>query len=44
MKALVDDGLTVREIAEETSIPKSTVQRLKKKIEGGKTEPGAVDE
>ena len=33
VKALHEDGLTVREIADETGIPKSTVQRLKKKIE-----------
>lgn len=31
--ALLDDGLTVRDIADETGIPKSTVQRLKKKAE-----------
>ena len=33
VKALLDDGLTVREIADETGIPKSTVGRLKKQIE-----------
>jgi hypothetical protein len=33
VKALVDDGLTVREIADETGIPRSTVGRLKKQIE-----------
>ena len=32
VKALHEDGLTVREIADETGIPKSTVQRLKKKM------------
>jgi putative DNA primase/helicase len=32
VKALLDDRLSVREIAEETGIPRSTVQRLKKKI------------
>jgi putative DNA primase/helicase len=33
VEALLDDGLSVRDIADETGIPKSTVQRLKKKIE-----------
>jgi putative DNA primase/helicase len=33
VKALLEDELTVRDIADETGIPKSTVQRLKKKIE-----------
>ena len=33
IKALMDDGLSVREIADETGIPKSTVHRTKKKIE-----------
>jgi putative DNA primase/helicase len=33
VKALLDDGLTVREIADETGIPRSTVGRLKKQIE-----------
>jgi len=33
VKALLDDGLTVREIADETGIPRSTVGRLKKAIE-----------
>ena len=33
VKALLEDGLSVRDIADETGIPKSTVQRLKKKIE-----------
>jgi putative DNA primase/helicase len=32
VKALLDDELSVREIADETGIPRSTVQRLKKKI------------
>ena len=31
--ALADDGLSVRDIADETGIPRSTVQRLKKKAE-----------
>jgi putative DNA primase/helicase len=33
VKALLEDGLSLREIAEETGIPKSTVHRLKKMIE-----------
>jgi hypothetical protein len=33
VRALLEDGLSVRDIAEETGIPKSTVQRLKKKID-----------
>ena len=33
VKALLDDELSVRDIADETAISKSTVQRLKKKIE-----------
>ena len=33
VKALHEDGLSVRDIADETGIPKSTVQRLTKKIE-----------
>ena len=33
VKALLDEGLTVRDIAKETDIPKSTVGRLKKQIE-----------
>jgi hypothetical protein len=33
VKALLDDGLTIREIADETGIPRSTVGRLKKQIE-----------
>jgi AAA domain/Homeodomain-like domain len=31
--ALLDDGLSIREIADETGIPKSTVARIKKKLE-----------
>jgi putative DNA primase/helicase len=34
--ALAEDGLSVRDIAEETGIPKSTVQRLKKKADEAK--------
>ena len=30
--ALLDDGLSIREIADETGIPKSTVARIKKKL------------
>ena len=33
VQALLDDGLSVREIADETGIPKSTVHRIKKAIE-----------
>lgn len=33
VKALLEDELTVRDIADETGLSKSTVQRLKKKIE-----------
>jgi hypothetical protein len=33
VRALLDDGLSIRDIAAETDIPKSTVGRLKKKIE-----------
>jgi putative DNA primase/helicase len=33
VKALLDDDMTVRDIADETGIPKSTVHRLKKRIE-----------
>jgi len=40
--ALLEDGLSVRDIADETGIPKSTVHRLKKAIEtmkGGTDDP-----
>jgi putative DNA primase/helicase len=33
VKALLEDELSIRDITDETGIPKSTVQRLKKKIE-----------
>jgi putative DNA primase/helicase len=33
VEALLDDGLSVREIADETGISKSTVHRIKKAIE-----------
>ena len=33
VQTLLDDGLSVREIADETGIPKSTVHRIKKAIE-----------
>ena len=39
-RAGMEDGLTVREIAEETGIPKSTVHRTKKKIEAERAEAG----
>ena len=32
--ALLEDGLSVRDIAEETGISKSTIQRMKKRQEG----------
>jgi putative DNA primase/helicase len=35
VRALLDDELTIRDIADETGLSKSTVQRLKKKIEEG---------
>jgi len=40
VEALLDDGLSVRDIADETGIPKSTVHRLKKAIQaaGGNTD------
>ena len=37
VKALLDDGLTIREIADETGIPKSTVGRFRKQIEAEAT-------
>jgi putative DNA primase/helicase len=41
VQALLDDGLSVRDIADETGISKSTVQRIKKAIEaaGGNNAP-----
>jgi putative DNA primase/helicase len=33
VQALLDDGLSVRDIADETGIPKSTVHRIKKAIQ-----------
>ena len=33
VQALLDDGLTLREIADETGIPKSTVGRIKKALD-----------
>ena len=33
MAALLADGLSIRDIAEETGIARSTVHRLKKKLE-----------
>jgi putative DNA primase/helicase len=35
VRALLDDGLSIRDIADETGIKKSTVGNLKKKIEAG---------
>jgi len=35
VRAFLDDELTIRDIADETGLSKSTVQRLKKKIEAG---------
>lgn len=35
VRALLEDGLSVRDIAEETGLSKSTVGRMKKKIEAG---------
>jgi putative DNA primase/helicase len=39
VKALLDDGLTVREIADETGIPRSTVGQLKKQIDTAQRGP-----
>jgi len=36
VQALLDDGLTVRDIADETGIPKSTVGRIKKAIDAAR--------
>jgi len=38
VQALLEDGMSVRDIAEETGIPKSTVHRIKKAIAAEKTE------
>ena len=35
VRALLEDGLSVRDIADETGIPKSTVQRLKRRTKRG---------
>jgi putative DNA primase/helicase len=40
--ALIDDGLSIRDIADETGIKKSTVHNLKKKIEAEAGELGQV--
>jgi putative DNA primase/helicase len=40
VEALLEDGLSVRDIADETGIPKSTVGRIKKAIEAEKAEAG----
>jgi putative DNA primase/helicase len=45
VRAGLEDGLSVRDIADETGIPKSTVQRLKKKIEAeGGVKTGATED
>jgi DNA-binding IclR family transcriptional regulator len=36
VKALLEDSLSIREIADETGIPKSTVHRLKKQIDAAR--------
>jgi putative DNA primase/helicase len=41
VSALLDDGLTVRDIADETGISKSAVHRLKAKIDAERTAPHA---
>jgi putative DNA primase/helicase len=33
VRALLDDGLSIRDIADETGIPRSTVHRIKKAVE-----------
>jgi putative DNA primase/helicase len=40
VRALIDDGMSIRDIADETGIKKSTVHNLKKKIEDGKSDVG----
>jgi transposase len=41
--ALTNEGLSIRDIAKETGIPKSTVSRLKKKAkESGATSAGGA--
>lgn len=40
VEALIDDGLSIRDIADETGISKSTVQRIKKAIERGDVDAG----
>jgi putative DNA primase/helicase len=40
VRALLDDGMSIREIADETGIRKSTVHNLRKKIEEGKSDVG----
>jgi putative DNA primase/helicase len=41
--ALLEDGMSVREIAEETGISKSTVHRIKKQLEGEKPQSDALN-
>jgi putative DNA primase/helicase len=43
VKALLDDGLSVRDIEDETGIPRSTVHRLKKKLNAGDGDGGKGD-
>jgi putative DNA primase/helicase len=40
VRALLDDGLSIRDIADETGIKKSTVHNIKRKIEEGKEDVG----
>jgi len=42
VRALLDDGMSIRDIADETGIKKSTVHYMKKKIEAGKDDVGQV--
>ena len=44
VKALLDDEMTIRDIADETGIPKSTVGRIKKQIEELAKAPGNLVE
>ena len=43
VKVLLEDGMTVREIADESGIPRSTVGRLKQAIEATAKETGTKD-
>jgi hypothetical protein len=44
VKALLDDDLSIRDIADETGIPKSTVHRLKKQIEAEAAAKEPIDD